>query len=228
MCRVRATFPQPDCLSFSVQIFELTFDIRKNSKCWINNWAVWLDFDDKVRLVGEEPDRGEVSGHPRQLERGYVRSVVRIDWNRQVDEDDDIDDNDWHVANVTCTASNLIAGQTHTDTQMFYLERPRPADRGPSCLFFLFYHLFSILKINWKFQVLDKMTKRRVMEKTGPATADVTPATSVVASWVTPCPFGTILAATINPVVGSTSSWSTDCGKKLSARYANRANRRPR
>ncbi|EFX80185.1 putative Neurospecific receptor kinase protein [Daphnia pulex] len=88
----------------------------------------------QVRLV-EEADDEPI----RRPQRGYIRSVVAIDWessrqgdqenDQDQDQDDDDDDNNWQqTVNVTCSASNTIARQTHTDTRMFNLERVRPGD----------------------------------------------------------------------------------------------------
>jgi hypothetical protein len=87
----------------------------------------------QVRLV-EEADDEPI----RRPQRGYIRSVVAIDWessrqgDQENDQDQDRNDNDddhWQqTVNVTCSASNTIARQTHTDTRMFNLERVRPGD----------------------------------------------------------------------------------------------------
>ncbi len=122
-----------------------------------------------MRLVEEADDESI-----RRSQRGYIRSVVAIDWesSRQGDEEkddqqdqDDDDDNNWQqTVNVTCSASNTIARQTHTDTRMFNLERVRPGDvRGiklainqllflsggisyfsPLFYFILFYFIFKL------------------------------------------------------------------------------------
>jgi hypothetical protein len=96
----------------------------------------------QVRLVEEADD--EPIRRPR---RGYIRSVVGIDWETSGQGDDDDDDRDdggdgWQqTVNVTCSASNTIGRQTHTDTRMFNLERVRPGDvRGTVYrLTFLFF-----------------------------------------------------------------------------------------
>ena len=81
----------------------------------------------QVRLVEEAEDEPI-----RRPQRGYIRSVVGIDWedSRQSgnEEEDDDDDNWQQTVNVTCSASNTIGRQTHTDTRMFNLERVRPGD----------------------------------------------------------------------------------------------------
>ena len=72
----------------------------------------------------------------RRPQRGYIRSVVGIDWEdsrRRGGNDDgqeeEEEENDWQqTLNVTCSASNTIGRQTHTDTRMFNLERVRPGD----------------------------------------------------------------------------------------------------
>ena len=93
-----------------------------------------------MRLVEEADD--EPIRRPR---RGYIRSVVGIDWETsgQGDDDDRDDGGDgWQqTVNVTCSASNTIGRQTHTDTRMFNLERVRPGDvRGTVYrLTFLFF-----------------------------------------------------------------------------------------
>jgi hypothetical protein len=84
-----------------------------------------------VRLVEEAEDEPI-----RRPQRGYIRSVVGIDWEdsrRRGGNDDgqeeEEEENDWQqTLNVTCSASNTIGRQTHTDTRMFNLERVRPGD----------------------------------------------------------------------------------------------------
>lgn len=89
-------------------------------------------------MIVEETDDGQSSGRAR---RGYVRSIARVDWNRRVEIDKPSEDSDeeeeekekeddvnWRIVNVTCTASNVIAGVNHSDTQMFQVERIRSTD----------------------------------------------------------------------------------------------------
>ncbi len=99
---------------------------------WCNRFLLDICRWTQVRLV-EEADDEPI----RRPQRGYIRSVVAIDWesSRQgdqkndQDQDDDDDDDNWQqTVNVTCSASNTIARQTHTDTRMFNLERVRPGD----------------------------------------------------------------------------------------------------
>lgn len=87
------------------------------------HWRV-IDNDSsahQVRLVEEE------TRQIKRPQRGYVRSVVGIEWEGRREEDED-DDSWQQTVNVTCSASNAIGRQTHTDTRMFNLERVRPAD----------------------------------------------------------------------------------------------------
>ena len=77
----------------------------------------------------EEAEDGPI----RRPQRGYIRSVVGIDWEdsrrRGGNDDQEEEENDWQkTLNVTCSASNTIGRQTHTDTRMFNLERVRPGD----------------------------------------------------------------------------------------------------
>lgn len=84
----------------------------------------------QVRLVEEE------TRQIKRPQRGYVRSVVGIEWEGRREEDED-DDSWQQTVNVTCSASNAIGRQTHTDTRMFNLERVRPADvRGNTIINF--------------------------------------------------------------------------------------------
>jgi hypothetical protein len=120
---------------------------------WCNRFLLDICRWTQVRLV-EEADDEPI----RRPQRGYIRSVVAIDWesSRQGDQendqdqdrndnDDDDDDNWQQTVNVTCSASNTIARQTHTDTRMFNLERVRPGDvRGiKSTINQLFLFLFE-------------------------------------------------------------------------------------
>ena len=78
----------------------------------------------------EEAEDGPI----RRPQRGYIRSVVGIDWEDSRrrggnDDQEEEEENDWQkTLNVTCSASNTIGRQTHTDTRMFNLERVRPGD----------------------------------------------------------------------------------------------------
>lgn len=117
---------------------------------WCNRFLLDICRWTQVRLV-EEADDEPI----RRPQRGYIRSVVAIDWessrqgdqenNQNQDQNDNDDDNWQQTVNVTCSASNTIARQTHTDTRMFNLERVRPGDvRGiKSTINQLFLFLFE-------------------------------------------------------------------------------------
>ena len=93
----------------------------------------------------EEAEDGPI----RRPQRGYIRSVVGIDWEdsrRRGGNDNDgqeEEENDWQqTLNVTCSASNTIGRQTHTDTRMFNLERVRPGDvKGTTTITYFFCRL---------------------------------------------------------------------------------------
>ena len=164
-------------------------------------------------LVQQETDQDS-----RRFQRGYVRSVVKVDWSRQEEEEDD-----WQSVNVTCSASNMVAGQKIVDTRMFNLERLRDVGGAQSEV----PNRFDITNLVFCWKQVAKMTSRPT-GRTGPAIAAATRATYAADSLATRRPSGTTLAATTKRADGSTSNWSTDCGRKLCAPCASRANQPPR